>query len=77
MQKIAISRFGGPEVLDLVDVPVPELHAHEVLVRSHAIGVGWPDVFIRTGTYPWQHLFPMSATPGIEMAGRVEAVGAP
>lgn len=76
MQKIAISRFGGPEVLEVVDAPVPELEPHEVLVRSHAIGVGWPDVFIRTGTYPWQHLFPMPATPGIEMAGRVEAVGA-
>ena len=30
---------------------------------------GWPDVFIRTGTYPWQHLFPMPATPGIGMPG--------
>lgn len=75
MKKIAISRFGGPEVLELIEVPTPPIGAHDVLVKSHTIGMGWPDVFIRTGTYPWQHLFPMPATPGIEMTGNVIAVG--
>lgn len=75
MKKIAISRFGGPEVLELVDAPTPALEPEDVLVKSHAIGVGWPDVYVRTGTYPWQHLFPMPATPGIEQSGTVEAVG--
>ena len=74
MRKIAISHFGGPEVLELVEVPVPTLDPEDVLVKAHAIGVGWPDVYVRTGTYPWQHLFPMPATPGVEMSGTVAAV---
>lgn len=76
MKKIAIARFGGPEVLELVEVPTPVPGPHDVLVAAHSIGVGWPDVYIRTGTYPWQHLFPMPATPGVEMSGTVAAVGA-
>lgn len=75
MKKIAIHAHGGPEVLQVVDVPLPEPGPHDVLVKAHAIGVGWPDVYVRTGTYPWQHLFPMPATPGIEMSGTVAAVG--
>lgn len=75
MKKIVIPRFGGPEVLELVDVPTPKLKPDDVLVQAHTIGVGWPDVLVRTGTYPWMHLFPMPATPGIEMTGTVAAVG--
>jgi len=75
-RKIQLSGFGGPEVLQVAEFEVPALGPRDVLVRSHAIGVGWPDVYVRTGTYPWQHLFPMPATPGIEMAGRVAAAGA-
>lgn len=75
MRKIQISRFGGPEVLSFVEVPLPQPGPGDVLVSSHSIGVGWPDVYVRSGTYPWQHLFPLPATPGIEMAGNVAAVG--
>lgn len=75
MRKIVIPRFGGPEVLELVDLPTPELGPEDVLVKAHAIGVGWPDVYVRTGTYPWQHLFEMPATPGVEQSGTVVAVG--
>jgi NADPH2:quinone reductase len=70
-----ITRFGGPEVLELVELPTPALGPEDVLVKAHAIGVGWSDVYVRTGTYPWQHLFPMPATPGVEMSGTVAAVG--
>lgn len=75
MQKIAVSRFGGPEVLELVDAPMPEPGPTEVLVQAHTVGVGWPDIYVRTGTYPWQHLFPMPVTPGIEMSGTVRSIG--
>ena len=75
-RKIQLSGFGGPEVLEVAEFAVPALGPRDVLVRSQAIGVGWPDVYVRTGTYPWQHLFPLPATPGIEMSGRVAAVGA-
>lgn len=75
MKKVLIHRFGGPEVLEIAEVPVPVPGPRDVLVRAHTIAVGWPDVLVRTGTYPWQHLFPMPATPGIEMSGSVAAVG--
>lgn len=75
MKKITISRFGGPEVLDVVEVPTPTPGPLDVRVRAHAIGVGWPDVYVRTGTYPWMHLFPIPATPGVEMSGIVEQIG--
>lgn len=75
IKKIQIPHFGGPDVMQLVDVPSPALGAGDVLVKAHAIGVGWPDVYVRTGTYPWQHLFPLPATPGIEMSGTVAAIG--
>lgn len=75
MKKITVSQFGGPEMLELVDVPAPKPGAEDVLVKAHAIGVGWPDVYVRTGTYPWMHLFSMPLTPGVEMSGTVAAVG--
>lgn len=76
MYKITIPEFGGPDVLQYTQAPTPVPGPTDVVVRSHAIGVGWPDVYVRTGTYPWQHLFPLPATPGIEMSGTVAAVGA-
>jgi len=75
VKRIEIERFGGPEVLQVRDVPAPVPGPCDVLVRAHSIGVGWPDVYVRTGTYPWQHLFPMPATPGVEMSGTVAAIG--
>lgn len=75
IKKISIPKFGGPEVLELVEVPTPKLNDKDVLVKASVIGVGWPDVYVRTGTYPWQHLFPLPATPGIEMSGTVAAIG--
>ena len=71
MHKITFSRFGGPEVLEYTEAQSPLLGPHDVLVRAHAIGVGRPDILVRTGTYPWQHLLPLPATPRIEMSGTV------
>lgn len=73
MKAIQLLIPGGPEVLDLVDLPFPVPRAGEVIVRAHAIGAGGPDVLIRNGTYKWMP--PLPATPGNEMAGVVEAVG--
>ena len=44
-------RFGGPEVLEYVDVPDPELGPGELLVENAAIGVNFPDVRERLGIY--------------------------
>lgn len=74
MRAIRVHQPGGPEALVLEDLPLPEPAAGEVRVRAEAIGVGRPDVLIRQGTYKWMP--PLPATPGAEMVGRVEALGA-
>ena len=75
MQAIAIARPGGPEVLQPVELPVPQPKPGELLVEVEAAGVNRPDVFQRQGVYPPPPGAP--ETPGLEIAGRVVgAVGA-
>nr|WP_314543554.1 quinone oxidoreductase [uncultured Massilia sp.] len=69
---IRMTRTGGPEVLEYVDVEVGEPGPGEARVRNHAIGVNFIDVYFRTGLYP----FPLPNGLGQEGAGVVEAVGA-
>ncbi|MCP5432917.1 MAG: quinone oxidoreductase [Alphaproteobacteria bacterium] len=71
MKAIEIARTGGPEVLDLVDKPARAPGEGEVAVRQSAVGLNFIDVYHRTGLYPVKLPF----TPGVEGAGRVEAVG--
>jgi NADPH:quinone reductase len=73
MQAIQITKTGGPEALELVDLPRPEPGPGEVVIRAHAIGVGKPDVLFRTGVYRWMP--PLPAIPGAEMTGYVETLG--
>jgi NADPH2:quinone reductase len=73
MKAIRIERTGGPEVLEYVDVATPRPGPGEVLVRAHAIGVCWPEVLVRRGTYAWMPSLP--AIPGIEMSGVVAETG--
>jgi NADPH2:quinone reductase len=68
---IQISAFGGPDVLQLVDLPVGEPGPGEVRVRHHAVGLNFIDVYQRTGLYP--NALPL--TLGMEAAGVVESVG--
>jgi len=49
MQAIMVSQFGGPEVLQVAEVKVPEPRAGEVVVRVLAAGVGSGDVSRRRG----------------------------
>ena len=74
MKRIEVKKPGPPGVMELLDVPVPEPQAGEVLVKAHAIGVGIPDSLIRAGTYAWMP--PLPLTPGTEMSGTIEKVGA-
>src|ERR1017187_8389342 len=71
MKAIQVNEAGGPEQLELVDVPVPRPAANQALVRIAASGVNFIDVYFRTGLYKAD--FPM--TLGQEAAGTVEAVG--
>jgi NADPH2:quinone reductase len=73
MKAIQIHAPGGPEALQLADgVAVPEPKSGEVLVKLAASGVNFIDVYFRSGHYPAPHL---PFTPGMEGAGRIEAVG--
>jgi NADPH:quinone reductase len=69
---IRVHAHGGPEVLSYEDVPVPPPGAGEVLVRHHAIGVNFIDVYYRSGFYA-APTFPF--TPGNEGSGEVMEVG--
>ena len=72
VKAIQIQSFGGPEVLQFVDVEVGEPGPGQVRLRQHAIGLNFIDIYQRTGLYP----SPLPMTPGGEGAGIVEAVGA-
>jgi NADPH2:quinone reductase len=72
MLAIRISRTGGPDVLETVDVPTPQPGAGEVLVRHEAIGINFIDTYQRGGLYP----ITLPSGLGAEAAGIVEAVGA-
>ncbi|MFZ6687077.1 NAD(P)H-quinone oxidoreductase [Undibacterium sp. SXout11W] len=69
MRAIEISKFGGPEVLQLTERPEPQAGAGEVLIRVHAAGINRPDVLQRMGFYP----VPPGASdlPGLEVAGEI------
>lgn len=71
MRAIQAVRAGGPDVLELVDLPEPTPGPGEVLVRTAAAGVNFIDTYRRGGMYP----MPFPHVPGSEGAGTVTAVG--
>lgn len=73
MQAVLLHAPGGADVLQLQDIPTPRPGPGQVRIRARAIGVGRPDVLIRTGTYKWMP--PLPAIPGNEMAGVVDELG--
>ena len=73
MKAIRIHQFGGPEVLELQEVPTPEPGHGQVLVRVGAAGVNPVETYIRAGTYAHKPELPY--TPGGDCAGTIEAVG--
>jgi NADPH:quinone reductase len=72
MRQIAITQTGGPEVLALRQVPVPEPKAGEILIALVASGLNYIDVYHRTGLYPVS----LPTGLGLEGAGIVAAIGA-
>lgn len=73
MKAVLVSHPGGPEALDYLEVPLPQIGESEVLIRADAFGVGQPDKLIRSGVYKWMP--PLPANPGNDVAGRIEAIG--
>jgi NADPH:quinone reductase len=71
---IQITQYGGPDVLQLVDLPLPhggQPGPGEVRIRHHAVGLNYIDVYQRTGLYG----NPLPLALGMEGAGVIEAVG--
>ena len=71
MKAIQVARVGAPEVLTLIDVPVPDPKPNEALVQIKAAGVNFIDVYFREGRYP----APIPFINGQEAAGIIVAVG--
>lgn len=72
MKAIQVRKTGGPEVMELVDLPVPEPKANEAVVKLSASGVNFIDVYQREGRYKVALPFVL----GQEGAGVVSAIGA-
>ena len=73
MKSIRVPQSGGPEVLQLEDVPDPKPMPGQIVVKVRAIGVNPVDAYIRSGQYPVKMPFPY--TPGMDCAGTIESVG--
>src|SRR5690606_40352392 len=73
MRAIGIAEPGGPEVLKLVELPVPQVRPTEVLIRVAAAGLNRADILQRRGRYPPPPGAP--SHPGLEVSGHVAAVG--
>lgn len=69
---IMIESYGGPETLQMHEVPVPATGSGDLRIRHTAIGVNYHDIYVRSGLYRRLHL---PLIPGLEAAGIVEEVG--
>ncbi len=72
MRAICVQEQGGPDVLQLVELPIPVLKPGHALIRNRAIGVNYVDAQHRQGGY---YPIELPFIPGIEAAGMVEQVG--
>jgi NADPH:quinone reductase len=71
MKAIQIHQTGGPEVLQLAELPIPEPGPGQVLIRVEATGVNFIEIYFRKGVYKAS----LPLVPGSEAAGTVEELG--
>src|SRR5439155_23490469 len=74
MRAAIITQPGGPEVLEIHDVEMPEPAGEQVRIRVRASGINRADLLQRAGGYPAPAGSP-SNIPGLEFAGEVDAIG--
>lgn len=72
MKAIQVKQVGGPEAMEVVEIPVPQPKPNEAVVKLAASGVNFIDVYFREGRYK----SPLPFVPGQEGAGVVSALGA-
>jgi NADPH:quinone reductase len=70
LKAVLLRETGGPERLELADVPDPEARDGEVVIRVRAAGINFLDVLVRKGEYAQQPELPI--VPGVEVAGEVD-----
>jgi NADPH:quinone reductase len=76
MRAVAFRRFGGPEVLEVAELPVPEPGPREVRVRVAAATVNPTDIGMRSGRRAEElQKLPAPYVPGMELSGTIDAVG--
>jgi NADPH2:quinone reductase len=75
MRAAAVGRFGGPDVLTLQILPVPEPDASEVLIAVHTAGVGSWDADMREGWWPGSDRPALPLVLGTDGSGTIAAVG--
>ncbi len=73
MRAVQFSRFGGPEVLEVVEKPTPAPGFGQVLVRVRAAGINFFEALMRENRYAVTPQLP--TIPGIEVAGTIERLG--
>jgi NADPH2:quinone reductase len=71
MKAIQVHQTGGPEVLQLAELPIPEPGPGQVLIRIEATGVNFIEIYFRKGTYKAS----LPLIPGSEAAGTIEELG--
>jgi len=78
MKVIQLHEFGGPEVLQYEEAPIPELKPGEVLIRVQAVGINPPDWYLRDGftmlPAEWQPKVAFPVVLGTDISGVVEMV---
>ena len=71
MKAVTISKYGGPEVLEIKDIQLEDPKSGEVLIKNEAIGLNYIDTYHRSGLYPIE----LPSNIGIEGAGIIEKIG--
>ena len=71
--RIVVTKYGGPDVLEVIEEECPQPRAGEVRVKVLAAGVSLPDIMMREGIHPEKPRPPF--TPGWDLVGVVDQVG--
>lgn len=73
MRAVVFERFGSPDVMHLLEVPIPEPEANQALIKIEACGVNFAETLMRRNLYPISK--PLPFTPGFEFAGVIHKLG--
>tara|TARA_B100000686_G_scaffold225050_1_gene232209 strand:+ start:152 stop:1126 length:975 start_codon:yes stop_codon:yes gene_type:complete len=68
---VKIEKNGGPEVLQIKNVDLQEIHPDQVLIETKAIGLNYIDTYHRSGSYP----LPLPSEIGVEASGIIKKIG--